>query len=504
MLRIRRVLLTISLTLGLGSLSASLALGWYFHSEAYRRSIQQRVSDYLRLPIEIQSVRPGSLVSLRLAGVSAYLPDRRARVFNCARAFWKPDTVDDRQIYTLELREGHLVVGSQQWQKLDYRRVLESGLSHDFDDLKLKYVFLQNMDIKVDRPDWVLQIQNAGGTVVFGQDDGRAQADLQSNTINGFESEDPVRCTARFSPGKNLVMHRVELQVPRIPVTSLKLEPLLKSTLSQGAFAGRISYMENGSPAVEIAGYAENLLLPELTARMPRGSLVGLIERLQIDHARIAGGRLEKLEFRGQLTGLQVADFATIIDQQGVSGLMDLRVHRGLIEEDRVAELEAEGAVLGIDLEMLTEALNLGRITGMLSLKLRRLKIVNDQLVSAEMDAIVSPPAEGLPVIGREIVANVAENIFGTALPNLPFEELEYGHFGARLVIEGRQLRVSGMYGDGQQIILSVQVLGQELPVIRQPDKVFELDDLVALVREMASRYDLNELLNKEGQSPIY
>ncbi len=56
MLRIRKLLLVVSVVVGMGSLSLSFAYGWYLRSDSYRRGLEQRVSTYLKLAVQIGSV----------------------------------------------------------------------------------------------------------------------------------------------------------------------------------------------------------------------------------------------------------------------------------------------------------------------------------------------------------------------------------------------------------------------------------------------------------------
>ena len=175
MLRIRKVLLATVLIVGLGSLSASLAYGWYLRSDAYREALEGRVSEYLGLRVRVGAVRPQAFGSLAPSDVRAYLPGRDEPIFHCEQAVWRDRRQDGETHRLLELRRGRLMLGSQAqaWQRPDYQHLLESSFGHDFSDLKLDYVRLSEMDIEVIRSQWSLQIEDASGQGVVGLQDRR-------------------------------------------------------------------------------------------------------------------------------------------------------------------------------------------------------------------------------------------------------------------------------------------------------------------------------------------
>ncbi len=113
MLRIRKVLLAIVLLVGLGSLSASLAYGWYLRSDTYREALEARVSEYLGLPVRIgppPRIQPLAFGSLAPSDVRAYLPGREEPIFYCEQAVWRDrrqhgETLDEvREAYDHYLR----------------------------------------------------------------------------------------------------------------------------------------------------------------------------------------------------------------------------------------------------------------------------------------------------------------------------------------------------------------------------------------------------------------
>ena len=180
---------------------------------------------------------------------------------------------------------------------------------------------------------------------------------------------------------------------------------------------------------------------------------------------------------------------------------MDLNVEQGEWRAGTIVSLRAHGTVAHLDMALLTEALHIGRINGLLDLQVRDLAIVNDQLLSADIVARVLPPESGPPTIDRALLYAAAEQWLGSSLPDLPIESLEYVQLGARLIIDGRRLRVRGVRGEDRGIILTLRLLGQEVPVLRAPRQEFVLHDLIALARDRASALDLRALLGI-GESP--
>ena len=504
MLRIRKLLLGVSLLVGMGSLSLSVAYGWYLHSDGYRQALEERVSAYLNLAMRIDRVQPLGFGSFSLDQVRALLPDRDERIFECRQAVWRRQQGGDGLRHSLELRGGRLTIGSESraWRRPDYQRVLESGLAHDFADLNLKYVHLSDMDIHILRQKWSLHLGGANGEVVFGPQPGSARAHLESSVINGYRVSDPISMVVDFTPGKDLRIHEVRLDVPRIPIAQMNLDGLLQSAISKGWFRGRVTYREGDSSVVDLSGEAGGLSLAELTRSLPGGGLAGRLERVSIPAARIEDGRLTRIEFSGRLSDLQLADVAFLLDWPAIDGCLNLQIRHATITDDGIADLTTTGSIVDVDMALLTEALGVGEITGVLGVELRELTIVDDQLVSAEIDVVVQAPPDGSPTIDRQLIVEAARRFLGLELANLPFEELEYVKLGVRIVIDGSSMRLASPFDDPWRTILSVRLLGRELPVIRASDEVFELGDIIAVTIAKARQHDIARKLEERLARP--
>ena len=521
MLRIRKVLLAIVLIVGLGSLSASLAYGWYLRSDSYCEALEARVSEYLGLPVRIgppRRIQPLAFGSLAMRNVRAYLPGREEPIFHCEQAMWRNRRQDGETRRFLELKRGRLTLGSQAqaWQRPDYQHLLTSSLGHDFSDLKLEYVRLSEMNIEVIRSQWRLRIDNASGQVIFGLDDGLARAHLETNSINGYRVDEAISVVAEFTPGVNLSLRELRLQVPRMPVAGLKLDSLLHTTITQGTFAGSVTYREGQSHSlvgrlvgVDVSGVAEDLRLDEITAALTDHPLDGRLDRIAIESARFEDGELRHVEFSGRMSELPLADVVRLgglalplaeplagpLAGPPIEGCLNLHVKKARVADGRLVHLAATGSVDDVDLSSLTQALGLGVVTGTLTVELHALTIVDDQLVSARIEAIAGASPGHIQTIDRQVVLELARRYLGLELVNLPFEELEYVKLGAQIVIDGQELRVLSPFDDSPQTLLSVRLLGREVPIIRAPDQTFHLDDLVAEIYDAARRHNVKRTL---------
>lgn len=234
-----------------------------------------------------------------------------------------------------------------------------------------------------------------------------------------------------------------------------------------------------------LSGFAENLNLGEITGAWCDRSIAGRVEHVAVEAA--AGG-LGRVEFSGRFADVQLADLAAAYGLPPIQGCVNLDVGKGVLANGEVLELRAAGSVVEADLQTLTELLGLGRMTGSLGAEIRRLAIVDGRIEAAELDLAVRPPSDGPATIDRQMVIEAARNIFDAELPNLPFEELECASAAAKILIEGRRLRVLSLDDEGVRPILSVLMLGRELPLLRAPDRTFDVEDLLAGIAERIAR----------------
>ncbi len=489
------------LTVGLvaGSLAATIGYALYLRSDWYRTSVERELSAFFQLPSEVGSVVPLSTTSREFRNVAVWLPDRRARVFQCGRAIWREGRRDRRSSYELEIHDGRFLIGTERWQPSDYRRVLRSGLAHDFAELNLDQVRVVNVDFACQRPDLQLAVRQATGVITFEQY-GRGHATLNSHWLNQTYINNPIDVAARFSPSEDVTIDEVTLRLPAVPVVALGLGRLVGGEVTHGRFAGTVTYAEQaGQYIAELQGYAADVRLAELTARLPTGPLRGRAS-VFIDHARIVGGRLDELRFRGSLSELDLSSFGTFLRQPIAGGTAQLEVHQAHLRGRSIEQFSASGSVVGMDLETITRLIGQGTVTGTLVARIRSLEIAHDDLVSADVELHADPP-EGSPgMIDTELLMVGIEQAFAmrlrSVLPDwleLP-DQVQYAKLGARLVVANGKLRVLGTHGPEGRTILSIKLFGRELPLVPQPEQEYDLVPFLSGLRHRAKEYNVQEL----------
>ena len=489
MLRHRLLLLAAVYLVVAGALGTTLGYGLYLRSDSYRERLSETVSEYLRLPTEIDSVVPLTLSSRRCTDVRVWLPDRRDQVFQCEKAVWRDDPGGVDGGCVLELQDGTFTIGMERWTPGDYQHVLKSSLEHDFRLWELDRVDLSRIDIAVMRPDFCLTAQGVAGQVQF-ESDNRGNATLICFSLNDQETVEPIHIFARFNPSGGITFSELRLKVPEMPLSALGLEQLLSSNVTSGRFAGSIVYRESsGSNVVEIEGSLEELQLREVTKRLIGGPFRGTV-RVFLDEARFIDGELDGLRFRGRVEGLRLGDVAPELKAPGLDGLINLTVYQAEIDQGGIRYLSACGEATDLSLEVLTRKIGYGIVTGRLRVRINSLEIIDDEIQSSDIDVIAIPPDDGPATIERELVHEVVKRWLGISLPDFLPETISYTRFGARILTNGPEMQVKGLYGDDGRTILTISIADAELDIIRQPARTFQIGDPIAYVRGLLSGYD--------------
>jgi hypothetical protein len=482
---------------GVVTIVAALAgATWYFRSDGlYLRSVQQNVSTLLGLPTTIESVDWLSPSSRRFHNIVVTNPTKHRDLFRCAQATWTRRAKSAHGANVLTLTDGWLVVGAHGWDSADYRGLLETGLGQDFDQLNIRRITLENIDLKWEHPKSTITADATSGEIRINPDE-YSVATLTAGRLNGVNVDVPIHIMALFTPGAKVVFHNVVLDVPDAPLEALALDPFVNGRIQHGRFTGRLSYRENENGRDLFAsGAITGGQLSEWTTLLPSGPYDGLID-IALDDAVIRDGTLETLRFSGSIHGLNLEQVTWFLPVS-LQGALEIRIHQALYTRGVLQHISAEGSARNVPLEPLTRWLGKGRITGTLSIEIHSFLIVDDKLQFADVTVSAVPPENSAGTIDREILAQLSSRTLGidvtTLLPS-QIEQIEYTNFGMRLVLNRHELRVRGTHGKNNKNILTIRALGREFSLLTEPDDPFHVDDLVALAREHLSQLDLQQL----------
>ncbi|MEE9296308.1 MAG: hypothetical protein V3W34_15285 [Phycisphaerae bacterium] len=495
MRRHRKILIVLSVVSVLGLLSTALGYALHLRSDVSRRSLEERLSKRLGVKLSIGSVTLLSLSARRLSDIRAELPQRGVEVFRCREAVWRDVSRDGERAYALQLSGGWLLVGANEWDRSDYRKMLHSSLGHDFTALGLRSIELVDIDLQWKHPRMTFTADRTTGRIRF-DDDGTGRASLSATRLNGVEVAHPIKISARFTPGTRLRFHEVVLDVSEAPLSALNLDELVGETVTCGRFAGNVSYRDDqGEPVVSVSGAVYDALLSELTSRLPGGPYDGQVD-VVVDDATFGATSLRSLRFSGELTGLDLSQVTAGLTP-GLDGRLDLRVDRAVYRDNRIEQFNGSGRAAEVPLGPLTELIGRGRATGTLEIIIHSLAIVDDRLTQADVAVNVVPPAGGPGMIDRDLLESISRRALGFDVTTLLPEHVggvEYRRFGARLQLQGEELRVLGTHGPDNKTILTLSILGQDLGVVKEPANPFHIGDLLSTARQSLGRYDLDQL----------
>lgn len=478
MLLRRKLILVLAVLLGGGSVWGSLAYGLYLRSYGYRRRVTDNVSKFLKLPTSIDRVRPLTSREFTVDGVQVWLPDSKTRIFRCDTAAWqaKRSTDDDR--FMLDLKGGGFLIDHNAWSRRDYRHVLESGLGHNFDELRLDEVRVHDVDFIWRRDNFALVTEDASGVVLF-TGKGRGQAALVSNTLNDRVLDQPIHIRSLFHTQPILTIDEVQLEAPRIPIAALSLEHMLGGAVQEGSFEGQILYREteNGD-MVRITGSLDDVLLEDLTRKWLRVPLRGRVS-LFIEDAVAVNKTFQRGVVRGTVSDVAFSPIWTLAGLPDVGGTGTIEILRADVKAGRLASLRVNGSAGGLALAPLCRLFGRGEITGTINIQLESATIIDNQLVAAELTVTAVPPEGGKGTIDRALLKTVAEQLLGFPVPDVIPERVEYTQFGAKLLLEAGRLRVLGSHGRKNRTILTVRLLGREIGVLYQPSATFDVQPWV-------------------------
>jgi hypothetical protein len=492
MLRHRKILLTVTLSVAGGSLYATLGYAAYLHSDLYRQRYERKLQRFLELPASIEAVRPQSYHRVDFLDIGVWLPERRTQVFNCRRAEWH-ELTGEGECFGLAIRDGRLTVDSGYWQESDYGLVLKSGLGHDFAALHLQYVDLYDVDLVWRSGPLSLAVREATGRIQFDHaDEGRIS--IISHTLNTTTTDEPIHVFARFRPSRDLMVHEVILRAPPLPVQALGLESVLGVAQAHGRFEGRLRYRgHNGRPRIDLAGRAEGIDLLDWTAKWKGGPVHGRIN-LTIEQADLVERDVVAARFRGRAEGLRLGELTRAARIAPIEGTAELELLNAEFADNRLVRATLRGKATAETLDPLAALIGPGKIAGSLRITINSLEVTGESLVCADIDVEAIPPKDAPATLDTELIVDAARSLLRTELPSLisvPLQRLNtvtYSRLAFKLLADRDHLRVFGSHGPGGRSILTVRMFGTDLSVVTQPERPIELAPVLAWLRSTGEK----------------
>lgn len=474
------------------SFGLTIGYAWYLRSPGHRRELEAEISEFVGMPVGFDRLAPLSFHAQAFEGVQARLWDTGPKVFACDRATWVEQLVGDEVGYHLHLRNGWLIVGTPEWRRYEYERLIAAGLQHDFADLGLQRVRLEDFDLRWVQDEFELRAERASGVIDFTRD-GEGSAQLTCGAMNGQTVDEPIAISARFTSGAALDFHQVQLAIPRSTLDAFNLDDALGGPVCAGEFSGDVRFTQTeGKPRWSFRGSLFDADLAELTRRLPGGPYAGTAN-LTVDRAEIEQRRLEALELTGELVGILIGQIWPGLDPDR-EARTDLVVREARFVAGSVELLSVAGRIYGLDVQRATDLWGQGRVTGVAEVTIHSLIVLDDRLHVADVEVHVRPPQGEPGLIDRRTLALAAKELLGVDLAVMLPEQVEYAEFGARLKLDGDQLRVLGTHGADGRTLLTIRLFGRDVGLVRQPDRTFTVPDPMAWLRTRAMRYDAEDV----------
>jgi hypothetical protein len=469
----------------LGVNGGLLGYALYYRSDTYRRSVEADLTDFFGLPIEIAWIEPHSFSARKLMHVQAWLPDRRAKIFECREAIWDSSGTESGVGTRLTVRDSSLTVGSAEWQQGDYMRVLRASLQHDFSALNVQEVALQNAKIHWPQRGFDLRAEGVNGLLALAED-GTGLIDLTTRRINAVEVTEPIQIHARIDPSReDAFIPEVILDTPRLSLASLELGALLASEISQGWFEGRIELSQYpGGQAIRVLGEAGDLQLAEWTAGFGGSTVPGIVD-VKINEAIIRQNNLESLSFEGSLRDLQPDPLMLTMGGPPIGGKLFLRIYGGRWSRSGIDELRLNGHWQnGSVKEALSALLGPVETEGDLDVRINAIVIEDNELVSGNVDLVATPRSGRRGYITKDLLVRVLRDQLGLNFPTafLP-ARIEYLHAGAKLLVDHEQLRLLSLKGPRGEALITLRLLDRPFALLEGIDERFDLRPLLDLQR---------------------
>lgn len=490
----RKSLLVAAIVLVGGSITWTACYAYHLRSDAYRRKVQTDLTNFFELPCDVGGIRGNTFSSRTFHDVVIWLPNQRDRVFSCKEAVWREMESKGVESNELDLVSGMLAVRSDRWAKEDYRHVLESGLGHDFQDLKLVRVGMEQFEVSFERGDFHLGFRDTSGSIDL-SDPSAGIARLHAYELNGLRIDQGVQIHARFKPQGGVQVSELLLTVPKIPLHAMGIGSLLGGNLDHGQFTGSLQYIEHTeSPEVWLQGELADVELSEMTRSVAWGPLEGRFS-VNVDAARVSGEVVTHFRGKGRIENLQLAPFTRLFGREDLAGAASISLDAVDLALGRIERLRLSGSIAGISLEDWLRSWGKGTATGQLSVRINNLDIVNDNIKSADIEIVVVPPPGRPGTIDRTLLLSAAKEALNFTWPQaLPQSLLpanvEYVELGMRLLVRDNKLRILGTHGQSGDTILTVKVGGMSLGVIKEEPDSIDLEPYLVALRDKAKSYN--------------
>ncbi|MFH1746524.1 MAG: hypothetical protein ABIG44_05700 [Planctomycetota bacterium] len=499
MRRARPLALVVLTVVTVVSLAYTGGYAWYLRSAYYRQKCVDNLSTALGLPSDIGRVVPRSSTAQEYGDVVVWLPDRRDQALYCRQAVLRySPTPADPDAYEIELLGGKCEISTRTWLQEDYRRVIESGLRPGFDPDGPRLVKFSGMDLWFIRNRFRGALHDASGVVLFELPD-QGRATIRCAALNGHSVSEPVVLRTRFSPrDSGIRIDELKLSVPNLPVKVLGLEALIGTGLRTGMFGGELIYSETGSgPHLTISGRCTDLSLAECTAGLVARPWEGMCPEIELKELTLENDRPRRLCFRGVLQGLLLGDVLAPWGLEALGGVLTLRVRDADLSSAGIERLVASGECVGVSLQALTSATDWGRASGTVRLEIDDLTIEQNRLCSLDAEIRVEQTAEDTWIEGRLVTELVSRALDVNVPPFFP-ERIQYTQLGCRIEVRDEVLYLFGTHGPREKTILTVNMVGQEFPLILEPKHSFDLTSWLDLLRLRAAEHlrQRLELLN--------
>lgn len=471
--------------ISLGSLSLTGGFAWYVRSNYYRSACAARLSAALGLPSDIGVLVPRSRRARQFNDITVWLPERRGRALVCENAIVRrTPTEQDPSAYEIELTGGACEISERTWLRKDYRGIIESGLRPGFSADGPRRVIFRQMDLAFASDGFRAELLDARGQIEF-ENAERGTATVVCRKFNGYETREPVRLTAAFSPRERGVrVDQMRLSVPDIPLEQARLEELGGIGACAGRFRGELLYSEHDAGrSLIVSGKCVELELAEFTSLMLPQPLGGRAPDITLHTLRMENGRPAEIVFGGRIEDAALGDILANLGYPGANGSATLDVGRAELDARGIRRFVASGKCTGVSLALLSDALGWGKMTGTLVVRIDDLTIVDNRLKSLDATLRVLDATENPNWVEGALLREVVRRALKITLPPFLPERIEYTKLGLRLEVRDEQLFVFGTHGERSRTILTVRLLGEDFPMIHQPRRSFDLQPVLDSVR---------------------